>query len=195
MIVGVDQSINCTAICFLADGERPLFQLLMNTNTGSKVRNTAEALWQNSMRFKDIGFVPPIVASGFETKMQKYAMMADRFRHVVQGASNVYFEGAAYAAKGMIFDIAEYSGILKYECELQGIYSGDKPIHLIKKLATGKGNAKKIEMVSAFFSNIGEHDASVFEEILSQTKGKSHESPISDIADSYYIARFALVEI
>ena len=55
----------------------------------------------------------------------------------------------------------------------------------IKKFATGKGNANKELMYEAFVEETGDDLAKLFE--FDPYKG---QSPVSDIIDSYYIAKY-----
>ena len=55
----------------------------------------------------------------------------------------------------------------------------------IKKFATGKGNANKMLMYEAFLEETGDDLALLFG--IDTYNG---ESPVSDIVDSYYIAKY-----
>ena len=55
----------------------------------------------------------------------------------------------------------------------------------IKKFATGKGNANKMLMYEAFVEETGDDLANLFE-----IDDYSGQSPVSDIVDSYYIAKY-----
>ena len=94
-----------------------------------------------------------------------------------------YIEGYAYGAKGQgLFQIAENGGILKYRLEEQNIPYEIVVPSVVKKGATGKGNADKDMMYEAFVKETGIDLKKIFD----TTKVGN---PISDIADSYFIAK------
>ena len=94
-------------------------------------------------------------------------------------------EGYAFGAKGQVFNIGENTGILKFK--LQKVASSVSVFapSQIKKFATGKGNANKLLMYEAFTEETGDDLAQLFG--LDPYNG---ESPLSDIIDSYYIAKY-----
>jgi Holliday junction resolvasome RuvABC endonuclease subunit len=106
---------------------------------------------------------------------------------IVKDCDYVFLEDYAFAAKGRVFHIGENGGILKgrlYEC--------DMPVNVLniksaKKFATGNGNAKKDEVYRAFYKDTKLN----LETILD---GKPDKSPISDIADSYILCKYAFEE-
>ena len=90
-------------------------------------------------------------------------------------------EDYAYAATGRVFHIAENAGILKYK--LKNFKTQTIPPTVIKKFATGKGNASKEDMLDAWKKEDG-----TFE--LIQETG----NPASDIIDSYFICKYGYYE-
>ena len=100
--------------------------------------------------------------------------------------SRVVIEDYAFAAKGRVFNIGENCGILKMLLYNAGIeYSVIAP-SVIKKYATGKGNANKNKMFDSFLNETGINLFSTFG--LKETKNLP--SPIDDLIDSYYLARY-----
>ena len=106
----------------------------------------------------------------------------------VQGCDEVYLEGYAFAtaAQAGVRSIAENTGLLKNKMLKNKISFKSYPPTVIKKFATGKGNANKEVMYEAFV-----------DELLTPTdlkerltpKAKKVINPISDIVDSYFIAK------
>ena len=96
-------------------------------------------------------------------------------------------EGYAFGAKGQVFNIGENTGILKYKLaeKVSNIINVIAP-SAIKKFATGKGNANKLLMYEAFVEETGDDLAELFE--FDPYNG---QSPVSDIVDSYYIAKYS----
>ena len=56
------------------------------------------------------------------------------------------------------------------------------PPSVIKKFATGKGNANKELMLDAFEKDTGTNLAQVFD--------TTSKSPVSDVADAYFICKY-----
>ena len=98
--------------------------------------------------------------------------------------SEIYLEDYAYAATGRVFNIAENMGILKMRLEEEKFKYVTIPPTVIKKHATGKGNANKELMYDTFLSetHVG------LKEKLSP-KSTKISNPVSDIVDAYYICR------
>lgn len=107
-----------------------------------------------------------------------------------------YIEGYSFSARGMVFDIAELTGIVKYLLEQQ--YSTVVNIaepSVIKKFATGKGNANKQQMRDAI-KNVPDV-FQLYQQITPIIQGRSKkdltsESPLADLTDAYYLLQYAL---
>ena len=107
-----------------------------------------------------------------------------------------YIEGYSFSARGMIFDIAELTGIVKYLLEQQyNININIVEPSVIKKFATGKGNASKQQMRDAI-KNVPEV-FELYQQIAPLLQGRSKknftsESPLADLTDAYYLLQYAL---
>ena len=119
-------------------------------------------------------------AERFETLSNKIIEFLSKFRIAL-----VLIEGYSMGSKGMVFNIAENTGILKNK-----MYRSDIPLATmsptsIKKCATGKGNAKKDQMEEAF------HQLTKCD--IKSTIGQSEktENPSSDLIDSFFICKIA----
>jgi len=88
----------------------------------------------------------------------------------------VCIEDYAFSARGRVFHIGENTGILKYKLNKCGLRFESVTPQIVKKYATGKGNAKKVDMYEAFIEDTGIELAKV--------------KQWSDIADSYWIAKW-----
>ena len=99
-------------------------------------------------------------------------------------ASHVYLEDYAYAATGRVFNIGENTGILKQKLRSSGFRYTTIPPTVIKKEATGKGNANKELMYETFLTETNV-------DLQSQLTPNSTKivNPVSDIVDSYYICK------
>jgi len=95
----------------------------------------------------------------------------------------VFIEGYSFGSKGQaIFQIAENCGILKYRLQELGIDYDTVVPSVVKKGATGKGNADKDMMYEAFTKETKINLKQIFD---TDKVG----NPISDIADSYFIQK------
>ena len=100
-------------------------------------------------------------------------------------ASFVMIEGYSYgSSSSRLFQIAENGGTLKQMIWKSQIDFEVTPPTVIKKLATGKGNSNKEKMWDSFILETG---LNLFN-ILGQEEKKKW-NPVSDIVDSYYLAK------
>ena len=98
--------------------------------------------------------------------------------------SKVYLEDYAFAATGRVFNIGENMGILKKQLKEDGFKYTTIPPTVIKKHATGKGNANKELMYETFLS---ESHVDLKDKL--SPKSTKISNPVSDIVDSFYICR------
>ena len=108
----------------------------------------------------------------------------ERIRWFNNRVQKVYLEDYAYAATGRVFHIAENTGILKKTLRSSGFIYDTLPPTVVKKYATGKGNANKDLMYETFVS---ETKIDLQEKL--SPKSKQIGNPVSDIVDSFYIAK------
>jgi len=94
----------------------------------------------------------------------------------------VYLENYSMGSTGRVFSIAENTGILKYNLYLQGNPIILLPPSIIKKYATGKGNADKELMYEAFY------DETKID--LQNILNSSISNPLTDIVDAYFICKY-----
>ena len=95
----------------------------------------------------------------------------------------IFIEGYSFGSKGQgLFQIAENCGILKYRLQEQNIPYETVVPSVVKKGATGKGNADKDMMYEAFVKETKTDLKKIFD---TEKVG----NPISDIVDSYYIQK------
>jgi Holliday junction resolvasome RuvABC endonuclease subunit len=123
----------------------------------------------------------------------EYATSSERFNNIgtwivdickVHGVDKVYIEGYSYGSVGRVFHIAENGGVCKYMLWKNHIEYDTIPPTVIKKFATGKGNADKKKMQEAFIAETGFN----VKEVLSMTD--KQWNPSSDLIDSYYICKY-----
>lgn len=102
----------------------------------------------------------------------------------VNGVTKAVVEGYAFGAVGRVFNIAENGGYLKQRLWLCGIEQEVVAPTVVKKFATGKGNASKELMYDAFVEETG---VNVFASL--DIPDSKNWNPVSDIVDAYYIAK------
>jgi len=194
-IAGIDYSITCPAICihigktFSIDNCHFMFLSSLRKFEGFKWSN-------NNKKIKTTIEGRPHIE--LVRKMGDVILDIDRFswisKNIIQFIKHhkstfVGIEGYSFGSHGKVFNIAENTGILKYNLFDWGIKHEVYPPTIIKKFATGKGNSSKEMMIESFIdeTNID------LQEILG-TKSPL-VSPINDLVDSYWIAKFTHKEV
>jgi hypothetical protein len=111
----------------------------------------------------------------------EYTSSSERFNNIgtwivdvckAQGVTKVFIEDYSYGSKGRVFHIAENGGVCKFLLWKNNIPYETIPPTVIKKFATGKGNADKEKMQEAFLSETNFN----IKEILSMTLDASAPS-------------------
>ena len=183
-IAGIDYSLTSPAICVYKeedggyfDFDRCVFHYLSNTEKQQQLAA--------GTGLKNLRAAPYPEWSSEEERHEKLATWA---YNSDQCCEKVFLEGYAFAtsAQAGVRSIAENTGLLKHKMWKNKITFKTYPPTVIKKFATDKGNANKEMMYSAFV-----------DELLTPTdlkerltpKAKKITSPISDIVDSYFIAK------
>lgn len=127
------------------------------------------------------------------SKIPEYKSEQERFynnavwcvSNIPKDSKGVLIEGYAYGSRtGIVFEMAEHTGLMKYLLWKDSIPFNVSPPSEIKKFATSKGNADKLLMEEAFKNETG---ISNIREILGQSV--KSVNPSSDIIDSYYICK------
>ena len=183
-IAGIDYSLTSPAICVYKeedggyfDFDRCVFHYLSNNE---KQQQLAAGTGLKNLRAE-----PYPEWSSEEERHEKLATWA---YNIVQGCEEVYLEGYAFAtsAQAGVRSIAENTGLLKHKMWKNKISFKTYPPTVIKKFATDKGNANKEMMYSAFVYEL--LTPTDLKERLTP-KATKIISPISDIVDSYFIAK------
>lgn len=127
----------------------------------------------------------------YDSDTHRYDNLANWSQSILSssGVQSAFLEGYAFGAVGRVFQIAENAGLLKYN-----MWKNDIPFSVfapseIKKHATGKGNATKEMLCDAFM----EETSIDVRDILDITN-KNDWNPLSDIVDSYYIAKLGFMK-
>lgn len=175
MIIGIDYSLTSPAMCVMQEnstfGSSKIFYLTTNKKLAVKNENIEGVLHEE-----------------YYCESERYDNIAEFFLSKIPLDSSppkIYIEDYSFGSTGRVFHIAENAGHLKYKLWEVGYRYETVAPSVIKKYATGKGNADKQKMYDAFLSETG-IDLIKFYSPKNETLG----SPVTDIVDSYYIAKY-----
>ena len=107
---------------------------------------------------------------------------------IIQGCE-VFIEGYAFATSGKshVRSVAENTGLLKHKMYKANQSFTSIPPTVIKKYATGKGNANKEVMYEAFSAEL--LTPTDLQERL-RPNSKKLSNPVTDLVDAYFIAKW-----
>lgn len=114
---------------------------------------------------------------------QRYGNITNWAMSLLEEGDKVFIEGYSMGSTGRVFNIAENCGLLKHYLWKWKYEFNVIPPTVIKKFATGKGNANKELLQTAFENETG---YSVKKKLGLTDK---QWNPSSDIIDSYYICK------
>ena len=175
-IVGIDYSLNSPAICIADtnfDFKKCSFHFL-----------TSKKKYVGKITNNIIGYEHKLWTSPIERFANISQWAIDIIHNYKKDTAQVFIEGYSFGSKGQaVFQIAENCGILKYRLLLSPfiLYETIVP-SVIKKYASGKGNADKQLMYDSFKKETNINLMNLFEQ-------EKLNNPVTDIVDSYYIAK------
>ena len=172
---GIDYSMTSPAICIHTGDVWDLKNCEFYYQTSTKKLHVKLPKFEGTL-FKD-----------YKTEEERFfnnAMWADAIikKHKPNFAA---LEGYAMGAKGKVFHIGENTGMLKHIMWRNNLKFIVPPPTVIKKFATGKGNANKEKMEEAFL----EQTSFDIRKVLGQSE--TTFNPSSDLIDSYYMCSYA----
>ena len=167
-IIGIDYSLTSPAICVINGENLNFYYLTSKKKYDGKMSDNIEG------QLHDV----------WDTPMHRFGLISDWVFYVLyEGDYEIYIEGYSYGSKGQgLFQIAENCGILKYRLEQEVLPYKIVVPSVVKKGATDKGNADKDMMYEAFLKETKIDLKKIFDT-------NKVGNPISDIVDSYYIAK------
>lgn len=174
MIFGIDYSYTSPAICVLGEDFRSSTFYFANQN---------KKVCVEAQNYK--GF---LLGKDWKNNVERYETLANWAVRCIKPHwtpdSRIILEGYAFGARGgMVFNIAENAGLLKYK--LKEAFACHPEIiapTAVKKAWTGKGNANKEQMVQTLLDKEGI-------DIVSWLQMSKMASPAHDVVDSYAIAK------
>jgi len=170
-IIGIDYSLTSPAICINIDGDDILMFYYL-TNKKKYIGQMSEDV----IGYEHKEWTDPI---------QRFKYISDFALDIISPliSPQIFIEGYSFGSKGQgLFQIAENCGILKYRLQEQNLPYQTVVPSVVKKGATGKGNADKDMMYEAFVKETNIDLKKVFD---TDKVG----NPVSDIADSYFIQK------
>ena len=174
-IVGIDYSLTSPCLC-VCKGNFAYAHCKFHYLTDQKSK-------MGSVTPKILGHQYP----SFNNDEERYDKISQWAYDIISELSSpiVCIEGYAFNATGQVFNIAENCGLLKHKLFKNGIPFNMITPTVVKKFATGRGNASKQDMYDSFLVET-DHD------ILSiiSSKSKNIGNPVSDIVDAYFIASY-----
>lgn len=142
---------------------------------------------------RNTGMVLPNVRgdlhSDYLVEQERHDNISNYFLRLLEEHAQVEFhiilEDYSFGSKGRVFNLAENCGLLKHKLwQSKYIFDTIAPT-VLKKFATGKGNANKDAMYASFLA-AGNPDINKTISPKKATIG----NPVSDIVDSYYLALY-----
>jgi Holliday junction resolvasome RuvABC endonuclease subunit len=176
IVVGIDYSLTSPAVCVSRDRtfSNSFFYFLND-------RKTVQGKFHNILGEQHEEYL---------TDQERYENIASWVLTILADFKKedvvIMIEDYSFGSKGRVFNLAENCGILKYMLYKNGYRFFTVPPTVVKKFATGKGNATKEKMYEAFVKDtfIDLHS------IISPTTKLG--SPTTDIVDAWYIAKYMI---
>ena len=177
IIAGIDYSLRGPAIC--------VYTSLQNEEKFSFGRCQFYFLTGTKKYANDfLGNIHGRRLMDYNCENERYDSLSEWAVEQLYGVEEVAIEGYSMGSKGKVFNIAENTGVLKYRIWQSRIPMTITPPTVIKKFATGRGNADKEAMYQAFKK---ETKIDLQKEISPDKKDVGN--PVSDIIDSYYVCK------
>src|ERR1017187_6853718 len=180
IIIGIDYSLTCPCLCI---SNSPNFC-------------DAKFYYLTSVK-KNVGvFLSRITGclhQEFESQEERYDNIYGFFMDKIPNRISdvppkIFIEDYSFGSKGRVFNLAENMGLLKHYLWSEHLKFDLVPPTVLKKFATGKGNAKKEDMYEKFVKETG----NALQEKL--FPGRKLGNPVTDIVDSYYLMKWGFAQ-
>jgi len=188
-IGGIDYSLTCPAVCIYT-GEKENFNF-----ESCMVFFLANQKKYEDFQYKNIE--GSLQIKNYSIAEERYDFISDWAMDILisNDITDVAIEDYSYGSQGKVFHIAENTGLLKWKIWQAEIEYKLLAPTVIKKFATGKGNAKKENMYESFLQETSRnlHDElGILAKFRIAGKSAKIGNPMSDIVDSYYICKMML---
>ena len=194
MKIGIDYSLSTPGICVNTSEEEFRYEdckFYYLTNTKKYVGTFKEKMAFGTSDVEYIGWAH----KPYSSEPERYNNIANWVIDIIKSQPQlmigklwekhpiIQIEDYSFGSTGRVFHIAENLGLLKYKLKIEcgWDYTLLAP-SVIKKFATDKGNANKELMLGAFQEDTGVN--------LGVLLDSSVKSPITDIADAYFICKY-----
>ena len=184
-IAGIDYSLTSPAICIYTEEESDRYFdfdrcMLYYLSNNKKQQQLASRCGINNIRAEPY--------PEWQSEEERHDALSSWAISIIKGCSEVFIEGYAFAtsAQAGVRSIAENTGLLKHKMWKQKIKFSTYPPTVVKKFATGKGNANKELMYESFVDEL--LTPTDLKELLTP-KATKVINPISDLVDAYFIAK------
>lgn len=180
---GIDYSVNSPAICVHPANSDWAFN---NCVFFVKPKSKRQSLKLIHSQFRIYSMRDDI--QNPRNRIEKYIFNANEVMRFFSefDVDHVAIEGYAFGSRGQaITRMAENGGILRHVLYQNFGFDGftEYSPQAIKKFATGKGTAKKEEMVDTFVDETGFDPAALL------NLGTKYITPVPDLVDAYYICK------
>ena len=188
MKIGIDYSLSSPGVCVnTSEGEFKYedcsFYYLTHTKKYDSTFKEKIAFGQSMVEYKGTQH------KLYTSEPERYNNIADWVIDIInsyvfwQEQPTIQIEDYSYGSTGRVFHIAENLGLLKYKLKMECGWDYTLiPPSVIKKFGTDKGNANKELMLEAFEKDTGANLPKIFD--------TTSKSPISDVADAYFICKY-----
>jgi hypothetical protein len=200
MIVGIDFSINSTAVCLKSADEIKLFSFVPNykkTLSAFKMHEEISEFVDIVSYQKESSVKDPIEDQSVKLSnadILSYTIIKS-IKPFIEGIPDIRIEGFSFGSKGNSFiDLITYNTFLKTKLILEwGHCISVVSPKTVKKLYTGNGNANKVDMIKKYL----EIGSGTFHEKLSSLNLKLEPNstipkPLDDLVDSVALSEIAL---
>jgi Holliday junction resolvasome RuvABC endonuclease subunit len=178
--VGIDYSLSSPCIC-IHDG--PAFSISNCSFHYLTSTKKYEGVWRQNVNINGN------LHLYFTSDEQRYAAITKWVLELLQEGDVICIEGYSMASTGRVFNIAENAGLLKHYLWKHRFKFSVVPPTVIKKFATGKGNANKEKLQESFIEETGVN----IKYILNMTE--KQWNPSSDIIDAYYLCKYGVENV
>jgi len=173
--VGIDYSLSSPCICINSGAEFNITNCSFHYLTSTK---KYEGVWKQNVN------ITGNLHFDFTSDEQRYNLITNWVLGLLEEDDVICIEGYSMASTGRVFNIAENAGLLKHYLWKNKFKFSVVPPTVIKKFATGKGNANKEKLQESFVQETGVN----IKQILNMTE--KQWNPSSDIIDSYYLCKY-----